>query len=298
MELLYLLLLLAIPAIILGIIGFIGSSLSGVANNSKNKANKSETDIKEIYKQKVLERDHFTCRSCGRKDAKDVTTPTGEDPNIVCFSVVMDGNSWRTILRPGASLDEMITVCSDCKHKLEHRHYQPLKEKVLERDNFKCLLCGKPATEVMIQYSPTYRVYLDNSKTGIPDSDHISLCINCKLETITPTDFEKVVGQAFEKSGYKVKRTGGPGDQGIDLVCEHLLRNEKLIVQCKRYNGKVGVEVVRDFYGTLINSKLEKGFIVTTGEFTSGAKNWAEGKGINLIDGTELINFLSGNKIN
>lgn len=66
--------------------------------------------------------------------------------------------------------------------------------------------------------------------------------------------FELLVGETYRLQGYSVIETGGDGaDGGIDL---HLAKNgEKFLVQCKQWKTfKVGVEVVRDLYGTMAAS--------------------------------------------
>lgn len=111
------------------------------------------------------------------------------------------------------------------------------------------------------------------------------------LDAISPHRFEELVGQIFKAMGFQVLHTGGTGDQGVDLVCQNR-QNEFLIVQCKRYQHKVSVGVVRDFYGALIHSKAKSGYIITTGEFTVPAKKWVIGKPIILVDRYELAEML------
>ena len=91
--------------------------------------------------------------------------------------------------------------------------------------------------------------------------------------------------------GYEVQHTGQVGDAGIDILLNDELG--KTIVQCKKYSSKVGVATVRELYGSLIDSKTNHGVIVTTDDYTSGAKEFAEGKPIKLINGIELRKALS-----
>lgn len=109
---------------------------------------------------------------------------------------------------------------------------------------------------------------------------------------ISPNNFEKVIEELFKFMGYSVMRVGGSGDGGIDLGCRNYSTGKKVIVQCKRYSGKVGIGIIRDFYGTLIDSKADKGYIVTTGEFTKEAKSWVYDKQIELVDGHRLSQLM------
>lgn len=112
------------------------------------------------------------------------------------------------------------------------------------------------------------------------------------FNTITPHDFEKVIGELFSYMGYSVTHVGGSGDGGIDLKCLNYSTGEKVIVQCKRYSGKVGIGSIRDFYGALIHSRADKGYIFTTSEFTKETKIWVHDKPIELVDSYKLSQLM------
>jgi hypothetical protein len=89
-----------------------------------------------------------------------------------------------------------------------------------------------------------------------------------------------------------VRRCGGSGDEGIDLVIE--TRGASDVVQCKRWKADVGAAVVREFYGSLMHAGARHGFIITTAKFTEAARQFARGKPITLIDGHRLLQWLGG----
>src|SRR6516162_4084538 len=67
---------------------------------------------------------------------------------------------------------------------------------------------------------------------------------------------------------------------------------KKYLLQCKRYHktNTVGRPELQQFQGAIGYDKAEAGFFVTTGMFTSGAKEYAKELGIIiLIDGNELL---------
>lgn len=101
-------------------------------------------------------------------------------------------------------------------------------------------------------------------------------------------EFEMLVSQAFCHTGYTVAETGGGGaDGGVDLVLHK--DGEKFLVQCKQWRAyKVGVTTVRELYGVMAAEGAAGGFVVTSGVFTQEARNFAEGRNIQLIDGAEL----------
>lgn len=61
------------------------------------------------------------------------------------------------------------------------------------------------------------------------------------------------------------------------------------LVQCKNWKSiKVGVKVVREMYGVMIAEQASSMKIIISGLFTQEAKNFAENKPIDLIDGAQL----------
>ncbi|MBI5668827.1 MAG: restriction endonuclease [Chloroflexi bacterium] len=111
------------------------------------------------------------------------------------------------------------------------------------------------------------------------------------LETLlqlSASEFEQMVVDVYEAAGHRAKRTGTTGDHGVDVVVQSK-NGEKWVVQCKRWRGKVGEPIVRDFYGTIQHEKADKGTIITTGKFTAQAREWAKGKPITLYDGERFL---------
>lgn len=108
------------------------------------------------------------------------------------------------------------------------------------------------------------------------------------LLEISPTGFEEMVASVYRAQGHQVQRTGAVGDHGVDVVVR-AKNGEKWIVQCKRWRGTVGERVVREFYGTMQHEKADRGAIVTTGDFTPQAREWAKGKPIYLYNGEDFL---------
>lgn len=113
------------------------------------------------------------------------------------------------------------------------------------------------------------------------------------VERLTWQEFEMLVGESFRRKGYTVKETGGGGaDGGIDL--EMSLNGQKYLVQCKQWKAfKVGVKVVREFFGVMVANDAKGGFVVTSGVFTDDAVSFAEDKDITLIDGVKLVKIIN-----
>ena len=113
---------------------------------------------------------------------------------------------------------------------------------------------------------------------------------------LTPGEFEKLVANLFKANGHQAQVLGGSADHGVDVVVLSN-ENEKWIIQCKRYNGSVGEPVVRDLYGAMGHEGAQRAYLVTTGSFTTQAKEWAVGKPIVLYDGLTLVRLIKSTKL-
>jgi restriction system protein len=88
--------------------------------------------------------------------------------------------------------------------------------------------------------------------------------------------------------------TGGQGaDGGVDLVVTRA--GEQYLVQCKQWKAfRVGVEVVRELYGVMAAKGVAGGFVITSGRFTEEATAFAQGRNVELVDGTKLNGWIKG----
>lgn len=101
-------------------------------------------------------------------------------------------------------------------------------------------------------------------------------------------DFERVVGEYFQRRGFSVTETGGGGaDGGVDLMLSR--GADRYLVQCKQWRAlRVGVEPVRELYGVIHAKRAAGGFVVTSGRFTAEAEEFAQGREVELINGEQL----------
>ncbi|WP_254173071.1 restriction endonuclease [Planktothrix pseudagardhii] len=117
------------------------------------------------------------------------------------------------------------------------------------------------------------------------------------LQQIHPDSFERLCQRILRESGFiKVEVIGRKGDGGIDGigVLKIALLSFQVFFQCKRYKGSVGPSEIRDFRGAMVG-RTDKGLFLTTGTFTSSAKQEATRDGapvLDLIDGEQLCQIL------
>src|ERR1700722_11061101 len=119
------------------------------------------------------------------------------------------------------------------------------------------------------------RALLDNVRRGVTSS----------IGTLSPRDFETLVGDGFRHRGYQVTERGSSEpDGGTDLAVTR--GNERFLVQCKQWRAQsVSVSVVRELHEAMAAEGAVGGFAVTSGAFSLDAKRFASGRNIELIDG-------------
>jgi restriction system protein len=111
-------------------------------------------------------------------------------------------------------------------------------------------------------------------------------------------DFEHLIREVFEKefsvNGGEVKVTQASRDGGVDAIAfdPDPIRGGKIVIQAKRYTNTVGVSAVRDLYGTVLNEGATKGILVTTADYGPDAYEFAKGKPLTLLSGSNLLHLL------
>lgn len=159
----------------------------------------------------------------------------------------------------------------------------------LNRDNFwRWLIYG--IVFFVVLFTLTYwrrKLRVKKGKQWLSDRELLQM-----LRRKTPTEFEDYIADLFSRLGYKTETTGGPYDEGIDVIAEK--DGMKHYIQCKKFiTQEVGVSAIRDFYGAIADHLAKgKGYFITTNKFTLEAEKFAEDKPIELIDGFKLIKYI------
>jgi restriction system protein len=117
----------------------------------------------------------------------------------------------------------------------------------------------------------------------------------------TPKFFERLVVDLLVAMGYGGSRAdaaqvvGRSGDEGVDgVIKEDRLGLDMVYVQAKKWEGPVGPGEIDKFVGSLSRKKAHKGVFITTGSFTSGARDAAREAAVKivLIDGEQLAQLM------
>ncbi|GHE60659.1 hypothetical protein GCM10014715_12480 [Streptomyces spiralis] len=114
------------------------------------------------------------------------------------------------------------------------------------------------------------------------------------LYDMDPIAFEGLVADLFRAMGMQAVTTQRSNDGGVDVdaLDPAPIRGGKIVVQVKRYRNTVPPTAVRDLYGTVQDAGANKGVLVTTSKFGPSSHTFANGKPLELISGTELVDLL------
>lgn len=118
------------------------------------------------------------------------------------------------------------------------------------------------------------------------------------IYALSPSGFEKLCQRVLREAGFsEVEVTGKSGDGGIDgrgILQLNELVSFRVMFQCKKYKGSVGVDAIRNFQAAL-QGRADKGIILTTGVFTRDAEKEAAREGgmpVELVDGERLTQLM------
>ena len=129
-----------------------------------------------------------------------------------------------------------------------------------------------------------------------PHCGAVNVLTRSQLQSMDPIEFESLIAKLLQTMGLEAETTEVTGDGGIDIVAHSSqpIIGGKFIVQCKRYapDNRVGVSAVRDLYGVVTSERASKGILVTTSDFTAKAREFADGKPLELVDGEKLVSLL------
>ena len=114
------------------------------------------------------------------------------------------------------------------------------------------------------------------------------LTISEKLRKLDWFQFEKLTELIYRQRGFSVKRLGGANpDGGVDLIVKSA--TEEFVVQCKEWRKwNVGVRQIREFLGTLTDTKISKGIFITLEGYSGEAKQLADKHGIQILNESDI----------
>ena len=101
---------------------------------------------------------------------------------------------------------------------------------------------------------------------------------------MTGLEYEQYVARRLRKEKYRqVQVTQGSGDFGADVLAVDPWGNS-VSIQCKYYQGKVGVHAVQEIVAAQQYYGTERAMVITNSSFTPAAVKLAEQTGVELVD--------------
>lgn len=149
-----------------------------------------------------------------------------------------------------------------------------------------------------IPVQPILQASSDDRRFIDPVDNLHTLKSESNLAALDWIEFEHLVREIFQKEfsteGSEVKITQSSHDGGVDAIAfdPDPIKGGKIVIQAKRYTNIVGVNSVRDLYGTIINEGANRGILITTSDFGSDSHNFVKDKPISLINGNHLLYLL------
>ncbi len=106
---------------------------------------------------------------------------------------------------------------------------------------------------------------------------------------------EELTAQYFRQKGFRAELTGKGADGGVDVYLYIAGEGRpSAYVQCKAWGSRqVGVEPVRALFGVMAADRIQKGYFVSTGEYSTDARTFAETNELELISGARLVTLFN-----
>ena len=100
-------------------------------------------------------------------------------------------------------------------------------------------------------------------------------------------EFEEFIAEILKYNGFAdVEVTKSSGDKGVDVIA--FFEDEMYVIQCKRYEGKIGNSAVQEIYAGRDFYDAEYAVVCTNSSFTKSAKEMAEKLDVLLWDRSDL----------
>ncbi|XLX38738.1 restriction endonuclease [Ectopseudomonas mendocina] len=120
-----------------------------------------------------------------------------------------------------------------------------------------------------------------------------------KLGSIHWRKFEELVAECFTNFGYVVEIGPGSNDDGVDIRAwmpgEDISSPPEYLIQCKRQKEKIDKVTVKGLYADVVHEKSKMGLLVTTSEFSPGARTTVSARGypVSEVNGKMLKQWLN-----
>lgn len=110
-----------------------------------------------------------------------------------------------------------------------------------------------------------------------------------EVDNMNGHEFEEFVAAVLLGCGYEIEEvTRKSGDYGADIIA--VANDEKIAIQCKRYQKPVGVKAVQEVISAMKHYDCERAVVITNSTYTSQAFTLAmDNEVVQLWDRSDLI---------
>ena len=110
------------------------------------------------------------------------------------------------------------------------------------------------------------------------------------VDEMSGREFEEYLRVLFRERGYQVQLTPTTGDFGADLILS--AKNQKIVVQAKRYKKNVGLKAVQEISTAKNHFNADECWVVTNSSYTEPAKKLAASNRVRLVDRELLMKWM------
>ncbi|MGA2093381.1 MAG: SNF2-related protein [Sedimentisphaerales bacterium] len=177
-----------------------------------------------------------------------------------------------------------------CKNTIEERILIILAKK---RREFRRIIDeNRPAENMGLTEEEIFSLFnIKVRPRKYPHKKETGELIQFNLDSMSPSEFEVLVAEVYEKQGYKITITAGSHDRGIDIIAEKYVgqAREKVVIQCKHQKSVVGRPILQQLWGVVSDDhSITRGDLLTSSNFSSEAKDFAKNKRLTIIDRNDL----------
>ena len=113
-----------------------------------------------------------------------------------------------------------------------------------------------------------------------------------RASSLTWSQVQNLLRSTFQRRGYTVEAVAN-NQAPVDMVLQK--GGEKVFLECRHWQvWEVPDKAVHELAGYASGAGAHHAVMVTSGHFSADARNYAEQRGVELVDGSHLKNFVAG----
>lgn len=213
----------------------------------------------------------------------------GGDPCGLVSTVVFNGQVKAIDPSTGQTIERCLITLRATRDQFEQIRLQHVDPVACVRKYFAADVSRHP--EELQEVTPVMNFDMADPRIIDPVDVISGMDTRPNLLELKPKDFEHFVHNLFTRMGLDTKIFKADGDGGVDCVAydPKPVFGGKYVIQAKLYNITVPPTAVRDLYGTMQHEGATKGILIATSGYGPTSYEFANGKPLQLIDGSGLL---------